>query len=71
MFFKIAFSRDVVFSALRVSLVVGTLLAFINHSDAIMSQQLLPETIVKILLSYMVPYGVATYSAVRAIQANR
>ena len=53
--------------AIRVSLLVGTLLALINHFDAILSLHLTFEDILKILLTYLVPFGVSAYSS--AMQA--
>ena len=61
----IASSRRVVITSLKVSLVVGTLLALINHGERILQMSLSRESIFKILLTYLVPYSVATYSAVK------
>lgn len=69
-FFALAFSRKVVLSAVKMSLLVGTLLAFINHSEAFMTLNLSMDKVLKVLLTYLVPYCVSTYSAVKAIQDN-
>ena len=69
-FMKIALSNKVVISALKVALVVGTLLALINHGGALLRMSLTGENVAQILLTYLVPYCVATYSSVRAIQAH-
>lgn len=61
----VASSRRVVITSLKVSLVVGTILALINHGDGILQMSLTRESLLKILLTYMVPYGVSTYSAVK------
>jgi hypothetical protein len=61
----IASSSRVVITSLKVSLVVGTLLAFINHGESILQMSLSRESLFKILLTYLVPYSVATYSAVK------
>ncbi|MES1934807.1 nitrate/nitrite transporter NrtS [Salinisphaera hydrothermalis] len=45
-----------------VALIVGTVLNLINQGDALLSGQHL--NLVKLLLTYVVPYGVATYGAV-------
>ena len=68
MFFTLATSRTVVSQALRVSLIVGTVLALINYWDAI---ALTLNEWVKIGLTYLVPYCVSTYSSVRAIQHHQ
>ena len=69
-FFSLAFSNQVVSRAIRVALIVGTILALINHGGKILSLSLSYLDILKVLLTYLVPYGVSTWSAVRAIEAN-
>ena len=70
-FMDVARQRHVVMNALRISLIVGTALALINHGDAVLRGSVETEQVVKLLLTYMVPYCVATYSAVKAIQSNK
>ncbi|MCH8327766.1 MAG: nitrate/nitrite transporter NrtS [Candidatus Marinimicrobia bacterium] len=48
--------------ALKVSLVVGTLLSLINQSPALMQLSFPPETVARILMNYLVPFSVAIYS---------
>lgn len=50
-------------TALRLSLVVGSLLVLINHGDAILDHRHLEWG--KIFLTYLVPYGVSTYTSVK------
>lgn len=57
-------------SAIKVSLVVGSLLALINHYDKLVTLDLQRSDIFKILLTYLVPYGVSSWSAVKALQAK-
>jgi len=66
----IATARDpaVVRRSLRVAVLVGTLLVAINYSDRALAGALGPADWVKIILTYFVPYGVATYAAVQAIR---
>ena len=45
-----------------VALVVGTILNLINQGDALVSGR--PLDVVKLVLTYIVPYFVATYGAV-------
>jgi len=66
-FISVALTREVVLISLRVSLVVGTLLALINHGGAMLDGRMNWERIVQIALTYLVPYGVCTFSAVKAI----
>ena len=67
-YLELATSSQVVRSAIRVSLIVGTLLAFINHGSAIVQLSLNSENILKILLTYLVPYCVSTYSSVQMLR---
>ena len=69
-FLAIAFSRPVVLSSIKVALVVGTLLAFINNYDKLATLNFKSSDLFKMILTYLVPYGVSTWSAVKAIQAN-
>lgn len=69
-FVDIAISKPVFIRAVKVALVVGTVLALINHGDAIVRLSFNMVNVLKILLTYLVPYGVSTYSSVRAIQAE-
>jgi hypothetical protein len=59
--FEIASSPYVVRLALRTSLIIGSVLNVINQGDALLGDaKLVPG---KLLLTYLVPYCVATYSA--------
>ncbi|MEO0437125.1 MAG: nitrate/nitrite transporter NrtS [Pseudomonadota bacterium] len=69
-FLRTALSRNVYPRALRVALVVGTLLMLINYGDRLFPLDLTGRDILKIVLTYLVPYGVSTWSAVRAIEAQ-
>jgi hypothetical protein len=69
-FFSIAFSRQVIARAIKVALIVGRLLDFINHGDKILAMTLTIKSTFQIFLTYLVPYAVSTWSAVRAIKSN-
>jgi hypothetical protein len=58
--------REVVLRAIRVSIVVGTVLALINHGDVLLSGDMNGTALFKIILTYFVPFGVALYSGARA-----
>ena len=49
--------------ALKVAAVVGTILFVINQLDVVLSGHLTAEVLAKIGLTYLVPFGVSTYSA--------
>ena len=67
-FLELALSPSVVWRALKVALIVGTLLALISHADAVINGSFATKNIVQVMLSYIVPYAVATYSAVGALR---
>ena len=54
-----------IFLAMRISLVVGTLLGIINHYDMFLSGNYEMSRIVKILITYLVPFSVSLYSTTR------
>lgn len=70
-FVALALSRKVVLSALKVSIIVGTLLALINHGGALINMEISADRVAQILLTYLVPYCVSTYSSVSAIQSHQ
>ena len=61
---------SVVRRAVKVGVIVGTILAAINHGDAILSGALTPGVALKIALTYLVPYCVSTFAAVQALRAE-
>ena len=69
-FISLALSRRVMIRAFNIALLVGTILALINHGEKILSLTLSCEDFVKIILTYLVPYGVSTWSAVQAIKGT-
>lgn len=54
--------------ALRVALLVGVVLFAINQLDVVIRGDLDPVVAAKIVLTFVVPYSVSTYSA---LQVNR
>jgi len=60
---RAALIRRIVASALRISLVVGTVLNAINQGSAIFGDAAVSW--LHVLLNYLVPYCVASYSAAR------
>ena len=67
----IAIERAVLGRALKVAAVVGTILAIINHGEAIASGQATFKHWIQIGLTYLVPYCVSTFAAVQAIRHLR
>ena len=69
-YFSIAMSKAVLVRALKVAVLVGTILAFINHGEKILTLSLTGQDWFKVVLTYLVPYCVSTWSAVAVIKAN-
>ncbi|MEH6712271.1 MAG: nitrate/nitrite transporter NrtS [Paraglaciecola polaris] len=59
------FRPDIRNRSIKVALVVGTLLGLINHGDNILMGTITLAGILKILISYFVPYSVSTWSAIQ------
>ena len=73
-FLSAACDRSVAATSATVALVVGTILALINYGDRIFIRgDMQPADWVKLAVTYLVPYCVATYGAARfaARQAGR
>ena len=65
---RLARRRDIVLRAVRVALLVGTVLALINHGDKLIGGGMQTSDYLKILLTYLVPYCVSTYSSVQTVR---
>jgi hypothetical protein len=61
-FFELAFSDGTPKKSVMTALVVGTILAIINHGDFILKGESI--NYFKILLTYCVPYCVTTWGAI-------
>lgn len=66
--FLIAFEKTIVRRSLRVALLVGSILMFINHGELILAGTMETKNWLKVLLSFLVPYLVSTYSSVASGQ---
>lgn len=65
--FQIARRPSIVRRAIKVSVVVGTLLVLINHLPAFLHGDVTSFRLFQIGLTYVVPYCVATWSSVSAL----
>ena len=63
-FFAYALERDTVIRSTKTALVVGTVLGLINHYPAILVWSVPPQELFQIVLTYLVPFSVATYGQV-------
>ena len=57
--------RDTLVRSTKTSLVVGTILALINHGQQLLAGRFAPEWVVPMLITYLVPFSVATYGQVQ------
>ena len=67
---RLAVSAFVVRQALFYAVVVGSILAAINHGEAILRGDIDIDRVLKIALSCLVPYAVSTLSSVNALRAS-
>lgn len=58
--------RATLLFSMKMALVVGTLLALINHGQAIVTGHFTSDRLLPLLLSYCVPFAVAMYSQIQA-----
>ena len=58
------FNRKVIKRSASVALIVGTILAFINHGDVILTASLTPVCWIKMIATCFVPYTVSSVTAV-------
>ena len=65
---KVATRTDVVSRAIKIALIVGCILAAINHGDRILLQEMRYFDWIKVVLTFGVPYCVSTISSVLAIR---
>ncbi|MCT4615583.1 MAG: nitrate/nitrite transporter NrtS [Marinifilaceae bacterium] len=68
MILKLVFSKEVIQTALKLSIIVGTILGLINHGSDIFANTLSGGQKIQILVTYLVPYSVSTYSSVCSIK---
>jgi len=68
--FKVALdiwlSKQIFIRSVKTALFVGTILAFINHGDLIVSGSLTLQCWLKMGLTCLVPYSVASWTATKA-----
>ena len=63
-FLVYALERDTIIRSIKTALVVGTVLGLINHYPAILAWSVPPQELFQIVLTYLVPFSVATYGQV-------
>ena len=65
-YLTLATSPGIVSRAIKYSIVVGTILIFINHGDSLLKGNIDKLKVIKFILTYSVPYIVSTLSSVQA-----
>ncbi|ENK2326064.1 nitrate/nitrite transporter NrtS [Vibrio vulnificus] len=70
-FISTAKTPSILKRSIKVAVIVGTVLMMINHGDALFVGQVESERVLKILLTYMVPFCVSTQASVSATLAMR
>ncbi|WP_299596798.1 nitrate/nitrite transporter NrtS [uncultured Tateyamaria sp.] len=65
---QIATDRTVMRRATKIALVVGIVIAVINHGDRMAAGQMDASAWLKCALTFLVPYSVSTYSSVMAVR---
>ncbi len=68
--FKQYFHIQISDRALRVALIVGTILNFINHYDLLLGHQFTTKELIQIVLTYVVPYFVSTHGQLISLTNN-
>ena len=69
--FHIAFRKDVFLRAFKMALIVGIILAIINHGDHIFLGTMTVTNWTKILIIFCAPFCVSTVSSVLAIKKEQ
>ena len=67
----IFFSKTVALRAFKVSIIVGIILAFINHGNLIFSGNITMECWLKMIVTCFVPYTVSSVTATLNILENK
>lgn len=62
---QIAKRPDILKRSYKIAILVGTVLAILNHGDKLLALHLSYLDIGKILITYAVPFCVSTYSSVQ------
>ena len=69
---SVAFSKKVAKRAVIVAIIVGTILAFVNHGDRIISGDLTADCWIKMIATCFVPFTVSLVTAaLTALEARK
>ncbi len=65
-FWELLFCKKSMIRAIKISLIIGTLLTIINQGDMIINGIMPP--LWKIILTYLVPFSVSSYSSAKLLR---
>jgi hypothetical protein len=57
--------RDTLVRSIKTALVIGTILAIINHGQELLTGRFSLQWVVPMLITYLVPFAVATYGQIQ------
>ena len=63
--------KDVAFRAFKIALIVGIILAGINHGDHLIKGEMTSNNWIKIIITFCVPYCVSSFSSAMAIKKEQ
>ncbi len=62
--------KKIIFNAIKVSLVIGTLLNLINNYDAVFYGKISFALCLKVIITYLIPFSVSYYSSRKALSQS-
>ncbi len=60
--------KENIIDAIKIALVVGTILSFINQYDVMLSGNIDKKDVMRVVLNYIVPFSVASVSRILYIR---
>ena len=69
--FRIALRPDICRRSLKIALVVGSILVLINYGDRLLEGTISANDLLKMAMTFCVPFCVATYSSVCAVKKTQ
>lgn len=70
-FIAISSNPRVLKRSLTIACIVGTLLGLINHGDSLFSGSISALQVMQLLLNYLVPFAVSSYTSAKMIVDGR
>ena len=68
---RIALRPDICRRSLKIALVVGSILVLINYGDRLLEGSISTKDLLKMAMTFCVPFCVATYSAVCSVKQTQ